>query len=850
MNAINPHLLKTEQPMLSATDIEAAIAAACQSVAPTWPLDRFIAVNPYWGLIDRSFLQVHAELMCLGGSSLFMPREFYLQAFSHGQFSEQHIAAALAETRSAQTYTEKSYAAKAPASETVDDLLIKLQAIDMPQQRLMLLSDCVDAHRDLRHEPAWADTITHQLSQFCAAYFDDAQADWKPARAGNLFAAWRDGLIHDHSVAPLMHAPHIASNARRLPTTARAMIAFALQHFEIRAADAEKFLRAILLRINGWAAWCAYLRWQARLHGADDEHIVDLLAMRLAWECLLDDGERGDGSVWQQWQHAFHHADFDHDAAHEISIYQRALEIAFQSALVNALAAVPGQHAQKKNANDISAQAIFCIDVRSEVFRRALEQVDSTISTHGFAGFFGLPISYAPIGTDAMRPQLPGLLAPALHVTQTSGDSARDDKIKRKRQQRLAASGAKQPFQRVPASAFTLVESLGIGYAIKLVQRSFSRATSATTCATACDHVGLSNSAASQLNPRLQMPLDAVHQRADLAEKILRAMSLSSDLARIVLLVGHGSQSANNPHAAGLDCGACCGQTGEVNARALAALLNAREVRHALHERGVSIPEHTYFVAALHNTSTDEVRLFELEQLPATHIQDIARLQQSLAEAAARARAERAPQLGLAHLQNDAAALAVAIKKRTNDWAQTRPEWGLANNAAFIVAPRARTQHIDLHGRAFLHDYDWRADNDGSVLELIMTAPMIVTHWINMQYHASTVDNHRYGSGNKILHNVVGGHIGVFEGNGGDLRIGLPLQSLHDGERWMHTPLRLSVFIEAPAARIAAIIERHASVRHLVAGGWLHLFCIDAQSDEIRRCEIDRSGAVQFVKAC
>ena len=78
---------------------------------------------------------------------------------------------------------------------------------------------------------------------------------------------------------------------------------------------------------------------------------------------------------------------------------------------------------------------------------------------------------------------------------------------------------------------------------------------------------------------------------------------------------------------------------------------------------------------------------------------------------------------------------------------------------------------------------------------------------------ASTVDNFRYGSGNKVLHNVVSGHLCAFEGNGGDLRIGLPMQSLHDGERWVHAPLRLSVFIEAPRAAIEGVLRKHEKVR-------------------------------------
>ena len=153
-----------------------------------------------------------------------------------------------------------------------------------------------------------------------------------------------------------------------------------------------------------------------------------------------------------------------------------------------------------------------------------------------------------------------------------------------------------------------------------------------------------------------------------------------------------------------------------------------------------------------------------------------------------------------------------------------RPEWGLADCAAFIVAPRSRSRHLNLAGRSFLHDYQWQRDPGFGVLELIMTAPMVVTNWINLQYHASTVDNPRYGSGNKVLHNVVGGNVGVFEGNGGDLRIGLPMQSLHDGENFRHTPLRLSVFIQAPQAPMDAIIARHTTVRHLLDHEWLSVF--------------------------
>ncbi len=88
----------------------------------------------------------------------------------------------------------------------------------------------------------------------------------------------------------------------------------------------------------------------------------------------------------------------------------------------------------------------------------------------------------------------------------------------------------------------------------------------------------------------------------------------------------------------------------------------------------------------------------------------------------------------------------------------------------------------------------------------------------------------RYGSGNKVLHDVVGGTLGVFEGNGGDLRIGLPMQSVHDGTRFVHEPLRLSVFVEAPADAVDTILAKHAHVRALVENGWLHLFRLEGDA--------------------
>jgi uncharacterized protein YbcC (UPF0753/DUF2309 family) len=787
--------------------LRAAVEGACRRIAPTWPLDQFIAVNPFWGFIDEPLPAAAGQLAALSGARLTMPRRYFREQWQAGRMQDAHLRAAIAETG---------------WGGTVERLVGILQGDDPAPPRRALVTDVVDEGRDLTRAMAYGDFVTHSLSQHCASWFDAGQAQLGPDRSAGLYPTWLRQARQDHSPRLLMGLASFARHVRGLPEDPWALIAQAVETLGVPEEQREPYFTALLLSLNGWAAWCAYLRWQQRLAGADDDHLAHLLAMRLAWEVLLYCGV-ADPGLPKRWRCAvtrWTSIDVAAPAAQADDwVLQRALEIAYQAPLAAALAR------QADTTPDAGAapavQAVFCIDVRSEPFRRALEGVNPAIRTLGFAGFFGLPIDYVSLGSGVSRPQLPGLLAPRMRVV----DACTAAELPARRQGRLDIARAWKQFRTASVSGFSFVEGLGLFYAAKLVTDSLGRSRPVAHP----EHAGLTATETARRKPRLAGTVDgaalSADARADLAAGILRAMSLTTGFARLVLLAGHGSQTVNNPHAAGLDCGACCGQTGEVNARALAALLNEPPVRAALPARGITVPDDTWFVAGLHDTTTDEVTLFDLDEVPGSHGEDVARLQAWIAAAGVQARAGRAPALGLAGL--DARALQAEVSTRARDWSQVRPEWGLANNAAFVVAPRERCRALDLEGRAFLHDYRWERDEGFGVLELIMTAPMVVTHWINMQYYASTVDNRRYGSGNKVLHNVVGARIGVFEGNGGDLRIGLPMQSLHDGTRWMHTPLRLSVFIEAPRDAMESVLARHPHVRQLVDNAWLYLFQID-----------------------
>ena len=752
-----------------------AVRRALHAIPPAWPLAATVAVNPFLGQTEEDLATTAARLARVGGIRAIPPRAAFAAKVAAGEITDADLAAALA---------------ACPWPGKPKDVAAIHAALAAPEppapQAVPTMADLAAAASGTD----WPGILAERFGAFCAAWFDEGQALWPIQHRGGLYAAWRAVALRD--LTPEIHGlGGFCAQVAAAPQAEEDAIVGALAALAVPDAAAETLLHRLLMDLGGWAQLARQRLFVAERDGGTDRDLLGLLAARLLWDVALH--ERFGGLVATEWAAALAaHAAPVAPSAEDIvgAVLQEAAERASQRRLLGGLGAPAGTPGTRP-----VLQAAFCIDVRSEVFRRALEARDAGIRTVGFAGFFGLPVSHRPFGSVRERPHLPVLLGATLRsCTAVSGSPQEEDA-------RIAARARRAwgRFAHAAVSSFAFVESAGLLHALGLAKNS----------------VAAKARAADGPAPVFAPPLPA-EARIATAEAVLRAMSLTRDFAPLVLLVGHGARVENNPHASALACGACGGEAGEVSARLLAGLLNDAEVRQGLAARGIAIPADTRFVAGLHDTVSDDVRLFAAD-LPATP-PGLAQAQAWLADAALVTRTERARRLPRG--------IAARLPKRGADWAETRPEWALAGCAAFLAAPREASAGRDLGGRVFLHDYDWQSDKGFGVLELILTAPVVVASWIGLQYYGSVVAPEAFGGGNKLLHNVVGG-VGVVEGNGGPLRTGLPWQSVHDGERLVHEPLRLAVCIAAPRTAIDAVLAKHPAVAALFDNRWLHLFALE-----------------------
>lgn len=772
--------------------------------------------------------------------------------------------------------------------------------IELPFRRT--LSDWID---ELTGSSVVA-TIDEHMIKWVASFVDEGMAAWEmPSKSSGFYSAWRELAAHDAS-GRILGIERFAEKIAALPAEPEGAIRRSLQALEIPETRWSDYLTRVIAQLPGWTG---IVRWRGLNQGEPIQQespidIVHYVAVRLFYEAELArvearrqwdvDGtlpavtryveEQGDEAVsppispnkravcrnaWRLfhlgqllglsteavgaltpenattllgWLDAF-------PPERHAPVWLEAYEDSYRDDVVRKITAHRGT--VPETGERPLAQAAFCIDVRSEPFRRHLEQA-GPIETIGFAGFFGIPISHRVFDTDESVALCPVLLTPSNALFELPRSGQADALASYASGSRWKRFGAQlfHDLKHSPVASFLLVDALGLFFSARLLGKTMLRRPYETLVeglrrwfvgpvATEIN-VGADTGEHPQVSGRSTELTRGftIEEQATFVENGLRTMGLTENLGRFVVLCGHGGNSDNNPYFAALHCGACGGRPGDPNARSFAVMGNNPDVRAELAKRGLAIPEDTWFLPGKHDTNSDRVTIYDVEDVPASHHDDLAKLRRGFEAGGEQQALDRIRGIPGAPRGLTAKQAYAHVDARSYDWANPRPEWGLSGNAGFIIGRRTLTKGLDLQGRCFLNSYDPTPDPEGAILEKIMTAPLIVGEWISMEHYFSATDVWRYGSGSKVIHNVVSG-IGLMYGAQSDLATGLPLQTVNNGENHHHEPMRLLAIIEAKPSVIGAIIARHEILQTLFHNQWVNLLALDPETFEFHRYNPD-----------
>ncbi|MBF0603453.1 MAG: DUF2309 domain-containing protein [Nitrospirae bacterium] len=496
------------------------------------------------------------------------------------------------------------------------------------------------------------------------------------------------------------------------------------------------------------------------------------------------------------------------------------------------------------------AQVVFCMDDREEGIRRHLEEHNPAIETLGAAGFFGVAINWKGLDDrfeSALCPIVDKPSNKVLEVVEPEKKSRKHD-----HDRRLLTLGRLKNFL-FNASRHTLVRGMaavvltapvvllsltvkqwfptGYGRWTRKIKTAWLPPLETVITVTAPDDGRM----ASPEHNRLGFTDSEQAQRVG---KFLRVIGLTSGFAPLVVMMGHGSDSKNNPHRAAYDCGACSGRHGGPNARVFAAMANRLKVRAILAKGGILIPQETLFVAANHNTCDESFTWYDGADIPPAAQPLVQQCISDIEYAARMSAQERCRKVVSSPDDPDPALALEHVQGRGQDISQARPELGHVTNAAAFVGRRSLSHGLFLDRRVFLISYDPLSDPEGEILEAILLNVTPVGAGINLEYYFSTVDNERMGCGSKVTHNITG-FFGVMDGTASDLRTGLPYQMIE-----IHEAMRLQIMVEASTQILTTIYQRQPLLQELVGNGWVLLSAKNPDSPEIHVFEPSRGWVV------
>lgn len=715
------------------------------------------------------------------------------------------------------------------------------------------------------------------LGPYCAAFTDQGLSQWRlPSRELGFLRGFQSVCNSQRGSSLVRHAIERFSTGQ---VTAFDLIGESLQELGVAVDETEEFLTSSLLAFRGWAGmlWQMEVRSDRVPNPVPAGTLMEYLALQLLLEraalarvvqqecdpplALGELRNRAEQlpSIRRPEQWAFkllqlaqllhwetsrlaQLADAEwFELIAEITAFpsderRRLFHMAFERHYrVRALDAIDAMaHRRATRVEQPKFQAMFCIDAREESFRRHLEEIEPRVETFGNAGFFNVPIYYRGAGEAQYTALCPIVVRPQHWITEEVAVTVEEQHRRRAQIRKALGTFSSRVHRGTRDLTAGAILSAGVGVlaSVPLVMRILFPRLSARLRRTANSYLQPPPSTRLRLERTDPKPGPEgagigllLEEMVAMGERALRDTGLTSNFAPLVFIFGHGSFCLNNPHKSVYDCGACTGNAGGPNARALAMILNDHRVRKILAERGLSIPTETAFIGGLHNTGDDTLTYFDLDMLPSTRLEQFREARGILEQTCAHNARERCRRFYSVPLNCTPQQAHRAVEERTEDLAQTRPEYGNCTNALCFVGRRSRVRGLFLDRRSFQMSYDpTQDDDDGTILGRILGAVVPVCSGINLQYTLSAIDPSGWGAGTKLPHNITS-LLGVMDGAASDLRSGLPWQGVD-----IHEPMRLLFVMETRAERLLKIMDRNPVVRRILANGWAQLALLDPES--------------------
>ena len=209
---------------------DAAVRAACRRIAPLWPLESFVAVNPYLGLVDRPFAEVAELLAGVAGAQSTLGVDFYLDAVGDGRITTDGPRRRHGGGRSFER----------PRCRRVPRFGSRAGTDDPLSRRVPTVAAVATAATG--HD--WDRFSIDRISAWAAAYFDEGQALWRSAdRDLPSFVAWKEEASIDRT-PEVMGLRGFRASVRSMPDEPVAAIARALDRLAVPAEATELYLHA------------------------------------------------------------------------------------------------------------------------------------------------------------------------------------------------------------------------------------------------------------------------------------------------------------------------------------------------------------------------------------------------------------------------------------------------------------------------------------------------------------------------------------------------------------------------------------------------------------------------------